>query len=701
MTVIFAGLAGAFLLMIVFEWGAQGDFFRSGGPRGDEIGEVNGLPISNKEYQDLYQGARQQKLNEAKKSSLTDDEESEVGQKVWDEILTQKLIDQKLTEYGITITDQEVREKMFYNPPDEIKKSFIDSTGHFHQQEYWQVLRDPRYDTTLTPYVARVREAMKREKLQDIILSTIRTTNSEMWERFDIQNAKATFDLVKIATPQMEYTNYLSKVTDADINDYYEKHKWQYKQEEGRRIKFVIFRELPTAKDSASINDRAKTLVDRWKTIPLTETDSTLQDFARDYSEAGFQPASLLDPKMLSSFVNSDSVVAAKPGDVISTLTMQGQLRVVRVTSVSDTGKELYHLKHILISPGKPGNENRDSAKALAEKVVSDLRSGAKFSDLARQYSMDPNARFGGEMGWVPENALPPGSARALSGLSIGDVASPVETPSGGYDIYQYKGRTHNAIFVQTIPLEIKASSQTTRMTQQQATIFTEQAKKKGFDQAAKDMDLRVISDAPLVTKKGQPMFGYPPFTSYIFELSPGDITSPVHIANIRLTTVAQVMDVVPKGTRTLDEELKKVVKGEVAKQRMVDAVASKAQQLRGMLQPGDDLQKLVSVDSTLRVQRLTAGPAESVPQLGTEYELLNAVYNIKPGDITPAVKGVGGYYIAKLIELKPTDKNEYNKQKPQFFMNLAQEKEQRFFGEWLQNLKDNAKVKDFRIAKF
>ena len=40
MTVIFAGLAGAFLLMIVFEWGAQGDFFRASRPEQGVIGKV-------------------------------------------------------------------------------------------------------------------------------------------------------------------------------------------------------------------------------------------------------------------------------------------------------------------------------------------------------------------------------------------------------------------------------------------------------------------------------------------------------------------------------------------------------------------------------------------------------------------------------------------------------------------------------------
>ena len=71
MTVIFAGLAGAFLLMIIFEWGAQGDFFKGNSRKADEIGKVNGMSITKKDYDDMLQEMRQQKLQEAKKTKAS------------------------------------------------------------------------------------------------------------------------------------------------------------------------------------------------------------------------------------------------------------------------------------------------------------------------------------------------------------------------------------------------------------------------------------------------------------------------------------------------------------------------------------------------------------------------------------------------------------------------------------------------------
>src|SRR5260221_13512785 len=95
MTVIFAGLAGAFLLMIIFEWGAQGDFFKTS-RKADEIGKVNGMSITNKDYDAIFQELRQQKLQETKKTTLTDAEENEVREKAWDQVVIQKILDQKM-----------------------------------------------------------------------------------------------------------------------------------------------------------------------------------------------------------------------------------------------------------------------------------------------------------------------------------------------------------------------------------------------------------------------------------------------------------------------------------------------------------------------------------------------------------------------------------------------------------------------------
>jgi peptidyl-prolyl cis-trans isomerase D len=690
MTVIFAGLAGAFLLMIIFEWGAQGDFFKTS-RKPDEIGKVNGMSITNKDYDAMFQELKNQKLQEGKKTTLTETEENEIREKAWDQVVIQKLLEQQMDEYGVTVTDQEIRDVLFYNPPEFLKRNFTDSLGRFDEAAYFQALRDPHNDTVVAKLSTQMREELRKQKLSSLLQASIRTTRAELWDRYDATTSKATFDVVKLKPKKS--SEYLSKVTEDEIKKYYDEHKFQYKQDEARKIKFVVFRELPTPKDSAMLMERIEGLKKKWMALPVDASDSVVSDLARDYTDAAYQPSLMLPPPSFNPYSNSDEIMNAKVGDVV-TGTSQGQLRVMRILGSMDTGATYYHSKNILIGFGNP--QNKDSAKALVQKLYNDIKAGGDFGALARQYSQDPSARNAGDMHWLGKNMYLPEFEAAAMKAPIGELQGPIETTLG-YHIFIVAGRTQKTLKVATIPVNLHTSSQTQKMIQQQANIFREKASKDGFDQAARASNQRVTSDVPPITRKAQPLFGYRPFSNEIMTLSAGDITQPIRIPSAKLIVVAQVTEVVAEGYRPLDSNISSQIKTTLAKRKAVEDLAAKAKELRSKLSAGDDLGKLAAIDSNYKPFQVSAGPAESVGGLGTEYAVNNAAYAMKPGEISQPIEGESGYYIIKLIDLKPADQKMYDMQKTKEFETLTQEKQQRFFGQWIEGLKDKAKIVDYR----
>jgi peptidyl-prolyl cis-trans isomerase D len=691
MTVIFAGLAGAFLLMIIFEWGAQGDFFKSS-RKPDEIGKVNGMPITNKDYEDMIQQMRQQKLQEEKKTTLTETEENDIRDKAWDQTVIAKILEQKMQEYGVVITDQEVRDVLFYNPPEFLKREFTDSLGRFNEAAYFSALRDPHNDTTVSKLTTQMREELKKQKLSGILQTTMRVTRSEMWERYNNTNAKATVQIIRLK-PNGNPKDLYAKVTEDEVKKYYEDHPFLYKRDEGRKMKFVVFRELPSPKDSAMLQDRIEALKKKWSSMPVNAPDSAVEDLARDYTDLPYQPSIMMPPAMMNQFGNGDEVFNTKVGDVVTT-TQQGQIKIMRILEQQDTGEVYYHLKNILIPFGTP--PNKDSAKVIAQKVYNDIKAGGDFAAAAKQYSMDPSARKGGDMGWFKKGIYIAQVEEAAMKATIGEILGPIESPVG-YHIIQVTGRSNKNLKIASIPIAPHSSQTTQKMVQQQANIFREKATKDGFDQAATAQNLRIQSDVPPVTKKAQPLFGYPPFTNYLFELSAGDITTPVRIPSGKLIVVAQVTEVQSEGVKPLDSLMIDQIKYAVAKRKMVEALLPKAKQIRAMLSPGDDLGKLSATDTSVKPFVVTMGPAESTGGLGTEYAVNNAAFGMKPGDISQPIEGDAGYYIIKLLDMKPADKKAYDAQKTKEFQTLSQEKQQRLFGQWIQNLKDKAEVIDYR----
>lgn len=86
------------------------------------------------------------------------------------------------------------------------------------------------------------------------------------------------------------------------------------------------------------------------------------------------------------------------------------------------------HLAEILISTEKHSPEQ---AEKRAKKALSEIQNGARFSDLAKQYSDAPSATDGGDVGFFKAGTVAPVIANAISNLDAGDVSGIVKTQYG------------------------------------------------------------------------------------------------------------------------------------------------------------------------------------------------------------------------------------------------------------------------------
>jgi peptidyl-prolyl cis-trans isomerase C len=89
-------------------------------------------------------------------------------------------------------------------------------------------------------------------------------------------------------------------------------------------------------------------------------------------------------------------------------------------------GEEEVHAKHILV-------DNEDQAK----KIIADLKGGADFAALAKQYSKDPGAaQQGGDLGFFKKDEMVPEFASAAFALQPGQISpQPVHTQFGWHVI--------------------------------------------------------------------------------------------------------------------------------------------------------------------------------------------------------------------------------------------------------------------------
>ncbi len=92
-------------------------------------------------------------------------------------------------------------------------------------------------------------------------------------------------------------------------------------------------------------------------------------------------------------------------------------------------GQSEYRIGEIVLSVDSPDEEAR--VRSTAERIADQIRKGANFAAIARQFSESPTAAVGGDLGWIYEAELEPSLRTAVPNLRRGQMSPPIKTVSG------------------------------------------------------------------------------------------------------------------------------------------------------------------------------------------------------------------------------------------------------------------------------
>lgn len=91
-----------------------------------------------------------------------------------------------------------------------------------------------------------------------------------------------------------------------------------------------------------------------------------------------------------------------------------------------------YHVGHILIAMDEnPSSEELKATQKKADDIITKLREGADFAEMATKYSNSGSALKGGDLGWYKAGELPSLFGNVVPRMKVGDVAGPIRNPSG------------------------------------------------------------------------------------------------------------------------------------------------------------------------------------------------------------------------------------------------------------------------------
>ncbi len=106
----------------------------------------------------------------------------------------------------------------------------------------------------------------------------------------------------------------------------------------------------------------------------------------------------------------------------------------------ANRGLPEYRIAEIFLAVETPDVE-REVAQT-ARGLVQQIRGGARFPAIARQFSQSATAAVGGDIGWVIQGQLPPELDSVIQSLERGNVSDPIRAFDGFYILWLVDRRT-------------------------------------------------------------------------------------------------------------------------------------------------------------------------------------------------------------------------------------------------------------------
>ncbi len=418
------------------------------------VGEIAGREIS---YQEYVNEIEEYKYNFSANTGRTPSEIDmyTVREQAWLSLIAKYAFQKEYDKLGIEVTDEEIIDMVQGNniSPELMQMATNPETGEFDKSfitGYLQNLASMPVDAQMAWYnfERNLGPGRLRVKYDKLLTDTYFVTSAEARREHVLQNTIA--DVKYLYIPYYSVSDSLVSVTDAELTAYMNDNPERYKTPETRSIDFVTFPLVASAKDTAIYREDIIALRDE---LATTANDST---FARINSEGSLNYGSYTEAQVPQTLVGLE----LQEGEVYGPFISNGFLEVHKVSEVQTDGTKSAKASHILFRTNN--GEDAEAKRSEAEEVLSQLRGGADFATLAREYSDDTSGAQGGDLGWFNDGGMiEPFNDAVFAQSSTGLIPRLIESEFGFHIINVTEAPTSLNYKIASIQISIEPTDET------------------------------------------------------------------------------------------------------------------------------------------------------------------------------------------------------------------------------------------------
>lgn len=672
-----------------------------------QIGEILGKKISVQDYQKLideYQSAIKFTMQ---RDNLTDQEVNQVNDQVWQQLVSNRVIEADAEKVGLTVTEKEIQNVLnegtnpmlvqtpFVNQQTgrfdvNALKQFFDSYNKAKAAKSPQVEQmQPIYDYWL--FVEKnLRAQLLGQKYQALLASCVLSNKAEAKMAFKDNNEESQIQLASLAYSTVKDADV--KVTDDDLKAKYAELKPAFRQNvETRDIKFVDFQIKASAADRSQVvkemNDFQKQLASAADPAAVvSKSGSEIPYLGLPVSNKAYQQYPDIASKIDSLSVGTTGVVENAQDNT---------LNIIRVLSKAQLADSI-QFRQINIAAATP-----DEARAKADSIQKALAGGADFDALAKRYGQTGEKVWftGQQYEMAPSmnqdnrtfvNALLNGEVNATQNLALtqGNIILQV------LDKKAFTTKTTAAVIKKIVDFSkatrSNAYNKFSEFVAKSSTVadLEKNAPKSGYQ-------VQSLNDISTAEHYVGGIPGTRDALKWLFEAKQGKVSPLYECGNNDHLLVIALTAVHPQGYRSWDDaQVKEILKREVIKDKKAEKLMAK---LKGVNSIAAAQAKGAKVSS---VNQITfAAPAFVQATGSVEPALSGAVAGTAAGKFSKApIKGNAGVYVFQVVKKSMRAGSKYDET---LVMQQAAQANMQLVGNFMQDLILKAKVVDNRYLFF
>ena len=672
-----------------------------------QIGEILGKKISVQDYQKLideYQSAIKFTMQ---RDNLTDQEVNQVNDQVWQQLVSNRVIEADAEKVGLTVTEKEIQNVLNEGTnPMLVQTPFVNQqTGRFDVNALKQFLdsynkakaaKSPQVEQMQAIYdywlfvEKNLRAQLLGQKYQALLASCVLSNKAEAKMAFKDNNEESQIQLASLAYSTVKDADV--KVTDDDLKAKYAELKPAFRQNvETRDIKFVDFQIKASAADRSQVvkemNDFQKQLASaKDPAAVVSKSGSEIPYLGLPVSNKAYQQYPDIASKIDSLSVGTTGVVENAQDNT---------LNIIRVLSKAQLADSI-QFRQINIAAATP-----DEARAKADSIQKALAGGADFDALAKRYGQTGEKVWftGQQYEMAPSmnqdnrtfvNALLNGEVNATQNLALtqGNIILQV------LDKKAFTTKTTAAVIKKVVDFSkatrSNAYNKFSEFVAKSSTVadLEKNAPKSGYQ-------VQSLNDISTAEHYVGGIPGTRDALKWLFEAKQGEVSPLYECGNNDHLLVIALTAVHPQGYRSWDDaQVKEILKREVIKDKKAEKLMAKLKGVNSIAAAQAKGAKISSVN-----QITFAAPAFVQATGSVEPALSGAVAGTAAGKFSKApVKGNAGVYVFQVVKKSMRAGSKYDET---LVMQQAAQANMQLVGNFMQDLILKAKVVDNRYLFF